>query len=70
MLFRSVFGKLLERRRQGVAILLLSEDLDELLLLCDRIAVLYRGRIVGTLRRDRFDRYEIGRLMSGVTGSG
>ena len=65
-----VFGKLLERRRQGVAILLLSEDLDELLLLCDRIAVLYRGRIVGTLRRDHFDRYEIGRMMSGVTGSG
>lgn len=65
-----VYGRILERRRQGAAILLLSEDLDELLLLCDRIAVLYRGRMVGTLRRGEFDRYQIGRLTSGVTGSG
>jgi len=65
-----VYTKLLELRRQGVGVLLLSEDLDELLVLCDRIAVLYRGQIVGELRRAEFDRYAIGRLMSGVAAAG
>ena len=50
-----------------MATLLLSDDLDELVLLCDRIAVIYRGEIVGVLEREAFDKYEIGRLMSGVT---
>jgi len=49
-----------------MATLLLSENLDELLLLCNRIAVIYRGEILGVLTRDRFEKYEIGRMMSGV----
>ena len=57
---------MLERKQQGTSILLLSEDLDELLLLCDRIGVMYRGEMVGILTRDKFEKYEIGRLMSGV----
>jgi simple sugar transport system ATP-binding protein len=61
-----VYSRLLERQKQGMATLLLSENLDELLLLCNRIAVLYRGEIVGILERDRFEKYEIGRMMSGV----
>lgn len=61
-----VYSRLLELKKQGTAILLISEDLDELLLLCDRIAVIYRGQIVGTLEQAAFDRYEIGRMMSGV----
>jgi len=61
-----VYSKLLERKKQGMATLLLSEDLDELLLLCDRIATIYRGEIVGILERSEFDKYEIGRMMSGV----
>jgi ABC-type uncharacterized transport system ATPase subunit len=61
-----VYSSLLERKDQGMATLLLSENLDELLLLCDRIAVMYRGEIVGILPRDRFEKYEIGRLMSGA----
>jgi simple sugar transport system ATP-binding protein len=61
-----VYSKLLERKKQGMATLLLSEDLDELLLLCDRIAAIYRGEIVGILQRGEFDKYEIGRMMSGV----
>jgi ABC-type uncharacterized transport system ATPase subunit len=64
-----VYSKLLERKKQGMATLLLSEDLDELLLLCDRIAIIYRGEIVGILERSEFDKYEIGRMMSGVTTS-
>lgn len=61
-----VYTKLLERKIKGMATLLISEDLDELLLLCDRIAVLYRGEIVGVLNRDKFEKYELGRMMSGV----
>jgi simple sugar transport system ATP-binding protein len=47
----------------------ISEDLDELLLICDRIAVMYRGKIVGILPREKFEKYEIGRLMSGYEQS-
>lgn len=61
-----VYSRLLERKKEGMATLLLSENLDELLLLCNRIAVLYRGEIVGILERDKFEKYEIGRMMSGV----
>jgi simple sugar transport system ATP-binding protein len=61
-----VYSKLLERKGQGLATLLLSEDLDELLLLCDRIATIYRGQMVGILERSEFDKYKIGRMMSGV----
>ncbi|MFQ5576157.1 MAG: ATP-binding cassette domain-containing protein, partial [Anaerolineae bacterium] len=61
-----VYGKLLARKAEGGATLLISEDLDELLLLCDRIATLYRGQVVGILPRSDFDKYKIGRMMSGV----
>ena len=62
----SVYSEMLSRKAQGAGILLLSENLDELILMCDRLAVLYRGEIVGILKRDQFEKYEIGRLMSGA----
>lgn len=61
-----VYNKMFERRDMGSAILLISEDLDELFRLCDRIATIYRGEIVGFLEKGQFDKYEIGRMMSGV----
>ncbi len=61
-----VYSRLLDNKKQGMATLLISENLDELLLLCNRIAVLYRGEIVGVLERSQFEKYEIGRMMSGV----
>lgn len=61
-----VYTKLLARKEQGGATLLISENLDELLLLCDRIATIYRGEIIGILERNAFDKYKIGRLMSGI----
>jgi ABC-type uncharacterized transport system ATPase subunit len=60
-----VYKKLLQHASTGAGTLLLSEDLDELLLICDRIAVMFRGKVVGTLTRDNFEKYKIGRLMSG-----
>ena len=61
-----VYTKLLNGKKEGMATLLISEDLDELLLLCDRIAVIYRGEILDILPRDKFEKYTIGRLMSGI----
>lgn len=61
-----VYSKLLEQKEQGLATLLLSEDLDELMLLSNRIAVMYQGRIMGILDRSQFDKYQLGRMMGGV----
>jgi len=61
-----VYRKLLERKNRRNATLLISEDLDELMLMSDRIAVIYRGQILDVLERSRFDKYTIGRLMSGI----
>lgn len=56
---------LLRCRRQGAAILLFSEDLDELFALSDRLIVLYHGRLAGALPRDEFDAQQVGHLMTG-----
>lgn len=58
--------RLLEQRENGVAILLISEDLDEILELSDRIAVMYEGRIVGIVQRGAATPEELGLLMAGV----
>jgi general nucleoside transport system ATP-binding protein len=55
---------LLAVRARHAAILLCSEDLDELLALSDRIVVLSSGRVVARLEADRADKTEIGRLMT------
>ncbi len=59
---------LMERRAAGAAILLISEDLDEVLSLSDRIAVLYEGRIVGIMDAADADVNRIGLLMTGGDG--
>jgi ABC-type uncharacterized transport system ATPase subunit len=56
---------LLEQRDAGRAVLVISEELDELLALSDRIAVIYEGRIMGTFPAHRADEEEIGLLMAG-----
>ncbi len=62
-----VYQKMLARREARLATLLISEDLDELMRISDRIAVIFRGQILGVLERSEFDKYAIGRLMSGIT---
>jgi simple sugar transport system ATP-binding protein len=61
--------KLLEQRDRGAAVLLLSEDLDETLSLSDRIAVIYEGRIVGTMPAKEATREQLGLMMSGSAAS-
>lgn len=58
--------RLLEQRREGAAILLISEDLDELLAVSDRIAVIYEGRFMGVVPVDEADVEEIGMMMAGT----
>jgi len=57
--------ELLARRRDGAAILLMSEDLDELVGLSDRIIVLYEGRVVGRIEAAEADPEHLGMLMAG-----
>jgi simple sugar transport system ATP-binding protein len=61
-----VWDRLREQRDRGVAIVLISTDLDEVLALADRCHVLYRGRLVGAWSRAELDREAIGLAMGGA----
>ncbi len=61
-----IHQRLLDQRAQGTATLLISEDLDEILALCDRIAVLYEGRIMGVVERTTATAEALGLWMAGV----
>jgi simple sugar transport system ATP-binding protein len=61
-----VHYRLLEQREEGAATLLISEDLDEIMALSDRIAVIYEGKIMGILTADEATPKELGLLMAGV----
>jgi ABC-type uncharacterized transport system ATPase subunit len=58
--------QLIEQRVGGVAILLISEDLDEILALSDRIAVIYEGQIMDIVSREVATPEKLGLLMAGV----
>jgi ABC-type uncharacterized transport system ATPase subunit len=57
---------LIELRDQGAAILLISEELDEVFSLADRIAVMYEGRIVGETSPERTNLNTVGLMMAGT----
>ncbi len=61
-----IHQQLISRRDEGVAVLLVSAELDEVLALSDRIAVMYRGQIIDTLPAAQADRERLGLLMAGV----
>ncbi len=61
----AIQNHLLAQREAGTAILLVSEELDELLALSDRIAVIYEGRIMGILDAEEATIEEVGLLMTG-----
>ena len=54
---------------EGVGVLLISEDLDEILALSDRVAVMYEGAVVGEVRPEDATVEEIGLLMAGGSGT-
>jgi simple sugar transport system ATP-binding protein len=61
-----IHRQVVTKRDEGVAVLLNSSELDEVLALADRIAVIYRGRIVGVVDRADASRELIGLLMAGA----
>jgi simple sugar transport system ATP-binding protein len=63
---RFVYDRVQDARDRGCAVVLISEDLDELSLLADRIVVLYSGAVAGERTRGDYDAYALGRLMAGV----
>ncbi len=58
--------KLTEKRDEGEAILLISEDLDEILGMSDRIAIMYEGRIVNVVKAKRVSKEQIGEMITGA----
>ena len=57
---------LLRQREKGTATVLISEDLDEILALSDRVAVMHGGAIMGVVRREEVDIQALGLMMAGV----
>ena len=62
-----IHKRLLEQRQMGTAILLISEDLDEIRALSDRIAVIYEGSIIGIVDRNQATVEQIGLMMAGIS---
>jgi simple sugar transport system ATP-binding protein len=61
-----IHGRILEKRDAGCAVLLASPELDEIMELSDRIAVMYRGKIVDILPAQEATKEGVGLLMAGI----
>ncbi len=64
----SIRKLLLAQRQAGKAILLISEELDEIMMLSDRIAVMFEGKNMGVVDAAKAKREDIGMMMAGVKG--
>jgi simple sugar transport system ATP-binding protein len=63
-----IHSRIVAKRDEGAAVLIVSPELDEVLALADRILVMYRGRVVGAVPAAEATREGIGLLMAGVLG--
>ena len=61
-----IHKQLLAKRREGYGIFLVSEELEEIMNLSDRIAVIFKGRIQRVLKAEEANRRNLGILMAGV----
>lgn len=61
----SIHMKIVDEKEKGAAILLISEDLDEIYQLCDRVAVIYEGEFMGISSIDTVSLHDLGQAMSG-----
>jgi general nucleoside transport system ATP-binding protein len=61
-----IHGRILKKRDEGCAVILVSPELDEIMTLSDRIAVMYRGKIVDVLDASSTTKENIGLLMAGM----
>lgn len=62
-----VQNKLLELKKDGTGVVLVSEDLDEVLALGDRIAPIYEGKLMGILSKEKADKEKVGLMMAGLS---
>lgn len=62
-----IHSRILEKRDTGCAVLLISTELDEIMALSDRIAVMYRGKIIATVDALHVNKEYLGLLMAGVS---
>jgi simple sugar transport system ATP-binding protein len=62
-----IHSRLVEKRDEGVAVLLVSTELDEIMQLSDRIAVMYKGKILDIVPIEKATKESIGLLMAGIT---
>lgn len=62
-----IHNQIVEMRNQGIAVLLVSAELDEIMALSDRIAVMYQGEIVGIVDPEKVTKEELGLMMAGAT---
>jgi ABC-type uncharacterized transport system ATPase subunit len=65
-----IHQRIVEARDKGTAVLLISAELDEIMSLSDRIAVMYKGHILDTLDAQAATREQLGLLMAGVVKEG
>ncbi len=61
-----IHGRIMEKRDQGCAVVLVSPELDEILNLSDRIAVMYGGRILSIIPAGAATKEGVGLLMAGI----
>jgi general nucleoside transport system ATP-binding protein len=61
-----IHRRIMEKRDDGVAVLLVSSELDEVFELSDRIAVMYRGKIMDIVNTDQTTKEAVGLLMAGI----
>jgi simple sugar transport system ATP-binding protein len=64
-----IHAQILKAKMQGAAILIISSELDEILDLSDRIIVLYKGEVMGTLNGEEVDILDLGLMMAGTKQS-
>jgi simple sugar transport system ATP-binding protein len=61
-----IHSQIVSKRDEGVAVLVVSSELDEIMALADRIVVMYKGEVIDTVPRERATREGLGLLMAGV----
>jgi simple sugar transport system ATP-binding protein len=64
-----IHNRIIQKRDEGTGVLLVSSELDEILALSDRIAVMYRGQIMEIVEASKADKEYLGLLMAGIEAS-
>ena len=64
-----IHNRIIQKRDDGTAVLLVSSELDEIMALSDRIAVMYRGRIMSIVQASETNKEYLGLLMAGIEAS-